>query len=189
MSTGRYAFLPWMRRGIANEITAPATTTNRAKLTVSLTVSGAAQPVVKPVELTGPGDVLGINPQQIIRMHPRPWITDFEPNYLVFIEFYDEDFPWRYTPAAVDGQHRLPPWLSLFVLKEREFERNRKPGRPLFSIRLRGDLDFATLLPPDNQLPPGRTPRSPTISARGRRPTLPASMPSCRQRRRGAYRG
>ncbi len=152
MSTGRYAFLPWMRRGIANEITVPATTSNRAKLTVSLTVTGATQPVVKPVELTGPGDVLGINPQQIIRMHPRPWITDFEPNYLVFIEFYDEDFPWRYTPAAVDGQHRLPPWLSLLVLKEGEFERDRKPGRPLFSIRLRGDLDFATLVPPDNQL-------------------------------------
>ena len=24
---------------------------------------------------------------------------DFEPNYLPFVEFYDEDFPWRYTPA------------------------------------------------------------------------------------------
>ena len=33
MSTGRYAFLPWMRRGIANEITAPARRPrNRARL-------------------------------------------------------------------------------------------------------------------------------------------------------------
>ena len=153
--TARYAFLPWLRRGIANEITGPATTTNRAQLTVTLTVTGAASPqtVVKPIEITGPGDILGINPQQIVRMHPRPWITDFEPNYLVFVEFFDEDFPWRYTPSTVDGAtHRLPPWLALFVLEPRDFERNRRPGRPLFSIRLRGDLDFATLVPPDNQL-------------------------------------
>ena len=113
MTIGRYSFLPWMRRGIANEITVPAATTNRAKLTVTLTVSGAAtpQPVSKPLEVTGPGDVLGINPQQIIRMHPRPWITDFEPNYLVFVEFYDEDFPWRYTPAR--GRWRHPPAAAL----------------------------------------------------------------------------
>ena len=155
MSAGRYAFLPWVRRGIANEITVPATTSNRAKLSVTLSVTGAATPqtVTKAIELTGPGDVLGINPQQIIRMQPRPWITDFEPNYLAFVEFYDEDFPWRYTPAAVDGvNHRLPPWLTLFVLKESEFARNRKPGRPLFSIRIRGDLDFAILAPPTGQL-------------------------------------
>ena len=122
---------------------------------MTLTVSGAAtpQPVSKPLEVTGPGDVLGINPQQIIRMHPRPWITDFEPNYLVFVEFYDEDFPWRYTPAAVDGgTHRLPPWLTLFVLKEGEFDRNRKPGRPLFSVKVHGDVDFNTLAPPPPQL-------------------------------------
>lgn len=155
MSTGRYAFLPWMRCGIANEITVPATTTNRAKLTVTLSVTGAAtpQPVQKPIELTGPGDILGINPQQIIRMQPRPWITDFEPNYLVFVEFFDEDFPWRYTPAMVDAaNHRLAPWLTLFVLKESEFDRNRKPGRPLLSIRIHGDVDFNTIVPPDDQL-------------------------------------
>jgi len=155
MSTGRYSFLPWMRRGIGNEITVPATGTNRARLLVALTVSGAEtlQPVTKKLEITGPGDVLGINPQQIIRMHPRPWITDFEPNYLAFVEFYDEDFPWRYTPAAVDGAtHRLPPWLTLFVLKENEFDRNRKPGRPLFSVKVHGDVDFAKLAPPPTQL-------------------------------------
>src|SRR5207248_3323305 len=36
-------------------------------------------------------------------------------------EFYDEDFIWRYTPAAPDGNGRLRPWITLLVLKEGEF--------------------------------------------------------------------
>ena len=48
-------------------------------------------------------------------MEPAHWVTNFEPNYLAAIEFYDEDFPWRYTPAAPDGR-RLLPWLALVVL-------------------------------------------------------------------------
>ena len=38
------------------------------------------------------------------------------------IEFYDEDFPFRYTPASpANGSKHLRPWLALFVLKENEF--------------------------------------------------------------------
>src|SRR4029453_16909949 len=68
-------------------------------------------------------DVIGIDARAIIRTEPRPWITNFEANYLPFVEFYDEDFPWRYTPAApTPDQKRLLPWLALVVLEEGEFE-------------------------------------------------------------------
>ena len=50
-------------------------------------------------QLYGPGDVVGIDARAIVRSEPRHWITNFETNYLPFVEFYDEDFPWRYTPA------------------------------------------------------------------------------------------
>ena len=38
-----------------------------------------------------------------------------------YIEFYDEDFPWRYSPN-VPTNNKVNPWLALVVLKEEEFE-------------------------------------------------------------------
>ena len=48
----------------------------------------------------GPGDVVGIDPRQIIRTEPRPFTSNFEPNYLCGIEFDAPDLPWLFTPAA-----------------------------------------------------------------------------------------
>lgn len=126
---GVYAFLPWLRRGLANQITAGAFQGARATMQVNLEVRGvkidgsgnATLPVNRQVALYGPGDILGIERRAIIRTEPRNWITNFEPNYLAAIEFYDEDFPWRYTPDAPAG-NRLKPWIMLVVLREDEFE-------------------------------------------------------------------
>ena len=71
----------------------------------------------------------------IVRTEPLNWITDFEPNYLAFAEFYDEDFVWRYTPAAPVGEN-LRPWIYLLVLKEDEFERTKR-SNPLPSITIK----------------------------------------------------
>jgi hypothetical protein len=104
-----YSFLPWLRQGIANNIT--ATDGARATITVNLKldgdpVDGGAKPapltVEKKVQLFGPGDVVGIESRAFFKTEPHNWITNFEPNYLPYIDFYDEDFPWRYTPAAPD---------------------------------------------------------------------------------------
>lgn len=140
---GTYSFLPWLRQGIANEIRAAdfdGAVRVRAAIEVGLTVTGekaggAPQvvPVRRSVALFGPGDVVGIDRRAIVRTEPRDWITNFEPNYLAHIEFYDEDFPWRYTPAAPDlARGRLRPWISLIVLEEGEFAEGVGQGdRPL----------------------------------------------------------
>ncbi len=98
--------------------------------------------------LYGPGDVVGVDARAIVRTDPRDWITNFDPNYLPFIEFYDEDFPWRYSPDVVDpATGRLRPWLALIVLTEDEFsDKGTLPGRPLPLIEI-GSL--AALPPPD----------------------------------------
>ena len=84
----------------------------------------------------GPGDVTGIQAQQVIRTEPRAGVTDFEPNYLAAIDFYDEDFPWRYTPPPPDAStHRLAPWILLVVLRTRS-SRAAAPDRPLSSFVL-----------------------------------------------------
>ena len=59
----------------------------------------------------------GPGARAIVRLEPRDWITNFESNYFPAIDFYDEDFPWRYTPAAPDGTGlKLRPWVALVVL-------------------------------------------------------------------------
>src|SRR4029453_2204763 len=55
-----------------------------------------------------------------------------------FVEFYDEDFLWRYTPSAAspDGK-RLVPWLTLVVLEEGQLEGPPSlPSKPLPFIKV-----------------------------------------------------
>jgi len=144
---GTYTFLPWIRQGIANSIGgAPAKL--RPAVDVRIDIEGAKKGggtvpaiVQRAVELYGPGDIIGIDRAQISRVEPEHWVTNFEPNYLAAIEFYDEDFPWRYTPAAPDGR-KLLPWLALVVLEEaKEFrEGGNVAGKPLSYIEVTADL-------------------------------------------------
>jgi hypothetical protein len=139
---GTYSFLPWLRQGLANQIQSPDFDANvklRASVNVQLELKGDGVagnvppvPVNKPVGLFGPGDIVGIDHRAVVRVSPRNWIANFEPNYLAHIEFYDEDFPHRYTPAAPNAIGRLRPWITLIVLTETEFtERPKLHDRPL----------------------------------------------------------
>ncbi|MDQ6831277.1 MAG: hypothetical protein M3081_20650, partial [Gemmatimonadota bacterium] len=152
MTIARYSFLPWLRRGLGNRLQNSAGPgSSRATLTVSLNAkSDAGQEAVPPVtvRLIGPGDIAGIQAQQVIRTEPRSLVMDFEPNYLAAIDLYDEDFPWRYSPVVVEGAtHHLPPWIQLVVLKDDEFKRVLTPGRPLPSFELTTKAKRTDLFP------------------------------------------
>lgn len=136
----RYQFHSWARRGIAANITeaddlgtGASTVVERAEVSLGVLLNGAGQS--KHFSLIGPGDIIGVGREMIVRTEPRNWISDFESNYLAFIEFYDEDFIWRYTPAAPAGT-RLRPWLFLLVLEEDEFERTAR-RIPLPTIKVK----------------------------------------------------
>ncbi|MCC6397936.1 MAG: hypothetical protein IT282_13040 [Bacteroidetes bacterium] len=158
-----YTFLPWLRQGLANNIAAAdldASVKTRATIDVAVAITGTGvdevpdtpPPIAKKVGLYGPGDIIGIESSVIVKVEPRNWITNFEPNYLPHIEFYDEDFPWRYTPATPDtGTHRLRPWIMLVVLKETEFEEGANiAGKPLPFVTLK--VDPLTSFPDSSQL-------------------------------------
>ncbi|VAW76527.1 hypothetical protein MNBD_GAMMA12-3968 [hydrothermal vent metagenome] len=162
-SLGTYSFLPWLRLGVANnikEVDGDATVKLRATIKIELALSG--QPTEGEVELTdkvsrnvalyGPGDIVGIDKKAIVKVEPNNWITNFEPNYLPYIEFYEEDFPWRYSPVAPDlSKHRLRPWLTLVVMKEDEFKDSTVvASRPLPAIEITAPPD--TIFPPAEQL-------------------------------------
>lgn len=134
-----YSFLPYLRQGfsayIKNEEGGTAPSGLRPKVDLKLTVSKTSasggnvqsQDLIHDFLLRAPVDVKGINKNAIVKVSPGNWTTNFEPNYLPYIEFYDEDFCWRYTPAkakisTVDlGALKLRPWITLVVLKEDEF--------------------------------------------------------------------
>jgi hypothetical protein len=155
-----YSFLPWLRQGLANQITAAdfdMTVQLRAGVRVDLKISGdgvsdgtVTQTVGRDVALFGPGDIVGIDTREIFRVEPRNWITNFETNYLAHIEFYDEDFPWRYTPAAPDvSLGRLRPWIMIVVLAETEFAEGKDiRNKPLPYV----EVADANAFPPAEQL-------------------------------------
>jgi len=159
---GSYSFLPYARQGLGAHVTeqdGDQTVRLRGSIAVGLRVTGQRigggtdqRLVDRPVQLYGPGEVVGIDTRAIVRTEPRPWITNFEPNYMPFVEFYDEDFPWRYTPARPSADlRRVRPWLTLVALREppetgpAEFEDHPDLlGRPLPFIRVG---DAANLFP------------------------------------------
>ncbi|HET6669326.1 MAG TPA: hypothetical protein VFH15_03750, partial [Pyrinomonadaceae bacterium] len=156
IKVANYTFSSWLRKGIANRITEPdnlgaGATAIKERSHVPIDVLLNTESVHKEFALIGPGDILGINPRMVVRTEPLNWITNFEPNYLSFIEFYEEDFLWRYTPAAANDK-RLRPWLALLVLKEAdkpddsEFTKNEK-RLPLPSVTVKS----ADSLPPHDQ--------------------------------------
>lgn len=143
-----YSFLPWLQQGLARHIgtvdpigASPNPPVERASLAIDFDVNGA--PVGNTVLLLGPGDVIGINPQAIVKTEPRNWITNFEPNFLPYVEFYDEGLPWRHTPATATAEHRLRPWLVLVVVAEDEFVDAgiaQSAGVPVPVVELTGDV-------------------------------------------------
>jgi hypothetical protein len=131
IDVARYQFQPWARKGISAHINEQDTLGDpaavlpageRASVPIGVSINATPQ-APKDFALVGPGDIIGIHRDMVVRTEPRNWITNVEPNYLAFIEFYDEDFPWRYTPAKPQGE-RLRPWIFLLVLKEGEFSRD-----------------------------------------------------------------
>ncbi|HET6977870.1 MAG TPA: hypothetical protein VFI24_16180 [Pyrinomonadaceae bacterium] len=137
-----YIFLPWVRQGAASGIqTEDMKEPNQAAIVsvkIKLQVNNTPPEVERQVRLYGPGDVIGIDPQQVVRTEPRHLSTDFEPNYFPAIEFDRPDFPWLFTPAAANSANRLRPWLCLIVVKKQDgvtFRVDRNLPLPVLEIK------------------------------------------------------
>lgn len=117
-----HIFLPSVQPGVAAAIPDQAREKLRndqaAVLSLPLRLVVNASTVEKTARLYGPGDVVGIDIQQIVRVEPKPGTSNFEPNYFPAIEFDRPDFLWLFTPMkAGDGGH-LRPWLCLIVVRK-----------------------------------------------------------------------
>lgn len=128
-----YTFLPWFRRGAVTAIEEPdysyftgSHATVNARVSVNKQGSTLeVEALSRNISLIGPGEISAISDEQIIRTYPVHGTNNVPNTYLPFIEFYDEDFLWRYTPAApidIKQYSKLRPWLMILCLKKGEFE-------------------------------------------------------------------
>ena len=127
--------LPNLRKGLSKHIQQPGANDQRARFKLSVTLSGqqaGASPAVEgqpvPKEsivreklftLAGPIDVKSIDSAAICQVVPANKSEGSSNAYMPYVEFYEEDFPWKYTPQVSSA--KLEPWLLLLVCKENEF--------------------------------------------------------------------
>lgn len=149
-SLGTYTFLPWFRRNAATAIATQETLSpglpSHATLPVELTVN--ARTLSVQTRLYGPGDVIGLDPREVVRVEPQADSVDFPSNYFAAVDFAREDLPWLFTPLRADAQGILRPWIALIAVR-------RQPGVVL-RHRTAGPLPVLELdapAVPEEQLP------------------------------------
>ena len=130
--SAQYTFLPWMRRGLANQIKDPAgagaqprPARGRGHGRLRGVRRRRASPIVKPIQLVGPGrhhrdqSAAGRSAPSRAPASPTSSRTISPPSISTT----------RISPGAIRRfrptrrTHRLPPWIVLIVLKDDEFER------------------------------------------------------------------
>lgn len=120
-------FLPWFRTGLASLAEGAGDGPSSVTIDLSLTatrIDGSGDDTVslpsRDIRLLGPGAVVGLRLEEIVRRDPAPDTSQTEPNYFASVELASADLPWRYTPGGPDAQNRLRPWLALVVVENRE---------------------------------------------------------------------
>lgn len=119
MADAALSFFSWIRRGLSTAInTSPLQTNSFAGITLGF--NDDTDLVVKPnIPLIGPGDIVGIDANVVVRTWPKPNELDAEFVSYALIEFDQADLAWRYSPEPASDQ--LKPWLTLVVLAGDEY--------------------------------------------------------------------
>ena len=140
--------LNYLRKGLINNVTsedAVSPGTSRAHIDMNLKFqvkdagTGRTHDLVLPgqrIELLGPADVKGVNSRAICRVSPaQSGDVRLNASYRPYMEFYEEDLPWRYTPFA-PGSSSFLPWMRLVAVKVDECVISFKGGVKIARINL-----------------------------------------------------
>lgn len=117
-----YTFVPWVREGYRP--TDGSGEDWSVEVAVTVEGEGSADPTSEDAEvdlsLYGPGEVTGIDRQQVIRTEPTSGTSDFPPNYFPVVEFDEPTLPWLFTPETADDDGKLRPWCCLLTVEQTE---------------------------------------------------------------------
>lgn len=130
------AYLPWLRQGLASALPqADDGSAGPAAAHVPLRVwinddghADASRSVNVPVSLSGPGDVTGLSPAQVVRTFPAHLSGGAQQGLFPMVEFDRPDLPWLFTPRKATAQQRLRPWLVLVVVTAADSSLGRASG-------------------------------------------------------------
>jgi hypothetical protein len=141
-------FFSWLRRGLGTGLQDAAAGAGATEIAVDVGTNVETVTVSLPV--VGPGDIAGIDPRMIVKVHPGRDESDAEFDQFPAIEIDQPDLPWRYTPAkaplnTAPADH-LAPWLVLIVLEDGEIQDRTPPG-PDRRLALVTVASVATSLP------------------------------------------
>ena len=140
-----YTFLPWLRQGVAAEITevpdnlgGPGLGRKRASVQVSFN-SIIYRRSSKTAQLLGPGDIVGINPGQSSKPSHATGSPTSKPIIFLTSSSTKKTFPGvsrRREPLVRLQEANLRPWIFLIVLTEDEFDEQSSSGPlPAFEIK------------------------------------------------------
>lgn len=125
-------FLPYVREGLRPSADGhSATVPWRAQARVDTRVASAGKPphdAATHFDLLGPGDIVGIDPAQLLRVLPAGDTNRAEPEFFPAVEFDAPDLPWVYSPMVPTG-NRLMPWICLVVVEEQAGVGLQRGGR------------------------------------------------------------
>lgn len=155
--------LPYLRKGLATNLTGPDKIEpgqQRARIDVTLgfdlkqvatdqTVHRNLQG--QTIELLGPADVQSVNKRAISRLSPASGGgVQLNRTYMPYVEFYEEDLPWRYTPLS--PSHRdFHPWMALIAVKTDEVKVYAERGVKVAHLTLTPER-YAQVFPTAEQL-------------------------------------
>jgi hypothetical protein len=100
----------------------------------------------KTVKFTGPGDILRLNTSAVMKVHPEAGSEGFPTQYLPYIEFWEPDFLWRYTPAS-ENKGRLRPWMALLVCQKELVRIGTTSGDTSYFTFIGEDMDWEKVFP------------------------------------------
>ena len=169
MVTENTYYFPWVRKGLSNRITEVDTlgrmqdTASLAKQRPVLSVTSEyefipaseqetqadAIPVseTREVRFISPGDITGVNSSALLKMVPKEESSGFPVQFYPYIEFWEADFPWRYTPGRPDG-NKLRPWLALLVCeKDRCSMKRLADGRSYVTLIIDNNEQYEQIFP------------------------------------------
>lgn len=107
---------------------------------------------IKPIKIVGPGDVLSINSNAVMNVSPANGDEGFSRDYYPYIEFWDPDFAWRYTPAAAKNE-KLRPWIALVVCETSKCDiQKNKNGQNLVTFKISDDDEYKAIFPSKKEI-------------------------------------
>lgn len=101
----------------------------------------------KEIDFISAGDILKVHENAILKTTPTSNNIGFPIQYLPYVEFWEADFPWRYTPAK-HNNNRLRPWLALLVCEKAYCRLTRlSSGQSTVSFQLESEEQYQQVFP------------------------------------------